>query len=385
MEIFNVILVKISEETKSLTRTKGSSLKTLIENYLLKNPQWPYMIIQDYVLIKEYSSDIINDLTKRFGIDFIAPAKLIDIKSLENDISDYINYYIMKFKAERRRLQSFFINQQIKSRPEVLEKIREILIRKNLAWSEKYPDLVINIMELDRNILVFSEIIKCPGGYPRGIGGKVVCLMSGGPDSTLAAWLTARNGAQIIGIYLDFGVEELRGKARLRTIKAARRLFKDWEIPGKLYIVPFSDIVRKIAKNCKPRNFFVLLKRYMIRVAELICEKEGAEAIVTGEIIGEHASQTAWNLNIISLAAEKYPIIRPVISMDKNEILHKIREIDMELYDIVATSIEACVLFERITPTTRAKIQEIERDEELINITAEDLRHVINEAAIITM
>jgi len=381
----NGILIKLSSEVISETGKARKLIENFIKNRIFSIcGKYEISFSEDKILIKGYSEKCLEKLRMTLGVSEIAPGIII---SNENDIKlveDYLENVITSMQKKRRPIERFVIKTKSSMLNDIIARIRSLMLSKGLREVSEESDLDIYIETINGNVIVYVEKLEAPEGFPPNIGPKAVCLMSGGPDSTLATLLVARLGCKIIGIYFDFGVEELREQARLRVLKVVRRLSRDWGLEIKLYVVPFSETVSRIASNCKPYNFFVLLKRFMLRTAEIVASKEKAQMIVTGEIIGEHASQTLHNLRIISSAISEYPIVRPVANFDKETVFKKLIKMDKELYNITASSIEPCRLFLEIKPTTKAKMREILGDEERIGFASEDLGKILEECIVIT-
>jgi len=194
---------------------------------------------------------------------------------------------------------------------------------------------------------------------------KVVCLVSGGIDSPVAAWLMIKKGCLPVFVYFDnspFTDETTQERA----LEAIKKLGQHISNNGtKVHILPHGSDLADILRNC-PRNLTcVLCRRMMYRVAEKIALKEGADSIVTGEIIGEHASQTLKNLRVESQAISKVSVSRPLIGMNKTEvesIARKIGTLD------ASTKPASCCTGPPPKPRTRARLEEITKAEEHLNI-----------------
>lgn len=197
------------------------------------------------------------------------------------------------------------------------------------------------------------------------VQGKVVCLVSGGIDSPVAAWLMIKKSCAPVFVYFDnspFTDETTQEKA-MEATRRLRQLTPEGNI--KLYVVPHGADLADFLRNC-PRNLTcVLCRRMMYRLAEKIALKEGAETIVTGEIIGEHASQTLTNLRVISEVVSEVSVLRPLIGMNKTEVEAKAREIGT--FD-TSTKPASCCTGPPPKPRTRARFDEIRRAEEKLKI-----------------
>lgn len=195
--------------------------------------------------------------------------------------------------------------------------------------------------------------------------GKVVCLVSGGIDSPVAAWLAMKKSCVPVFVYFDnspFADETTRQRA-LEAIKKLRQ--KDSEKTARLYIVPHGDDLADILRNCPRELTCVLCRRMMYRVAEKIALEEGAEALVTGEIIGEHASQTLRNLRVESEALTTLTVLRPLAGMNKIEVESLARKIGT--FD-ASTKPASCCSGPPPKPRTRARFEEVLEAERSLKI-----------------
>lgn len=196
---------------------------------------------------------------------------------------------------------------------------------------------------------------------------KVVCLISGGIDSPVAAWMAMRKGCVPIFVFFDnypFADETTKQRAieaveKLSAIARGNRF--------KVYVVPHGDNLTDILKNCPRSLTCVLCRRMMYRLAEKIALLEDADAIVTGEIIGEHASQTLINLRVENQAISNVTILRPLLGMNKQEVENLARKIGT--FD-ASTKPASCCTGPPQKPRTRAKLEEIQKAEEHLNIEA---------------
>jgi thiamine biosynthesis protein ThiI len=211
--------------------------------------------------------------------------------------------------------------------------------------------------------------------------GKVVCLVSGGLDSPVAAWLVMKKGCAPIFVFYDNYpfTDETTKKRALDAIKRLSEYAP--ERPVKVYLVPHGEDLADILRNC-PRNLTcVLCRRMMYRVAEKVASIEGAEAIVTGEIIGEHASQTLRNLRVENEALKEFSVLRPLIGMDKLEVERLARE--MGTFEISARPALCCSAPPK-RPRTKARLEEIIRAER--NLAVEDMiKRDLEDAEVVTL
>jgi len=195
--------------------------------------------------------------------------------------------------------------------------------------------------------------------------GKAICLLSGGIDSPVAAWLTMKKGCTPVFVYFDNSpfTDETTQQRAVEAIKKLKK--RSSEKTFKLYVVPHGEDLADILRNC-PRNLTCLLcRRMMYRVAEKIALKENADAIVTGEIIGEHASQTLRNLHVENLVISDVTVLRPLIGMNKTEVESTARKIGT--FDD-STKPASCCTGPPPKPRTRARLEEVLEAERKLKI-----------------
>lgn len=248
---------------------------------------------------------------------------------------------------------------------EVGRQILENLKHHDIHVDLTNPQTKLEIEVWDREAYVYTETLPGPGGFPVGSQGKVVCLLSGGIDSPVACWLTMKRGCPMVPIYLDNSplTDETTTAKALET---ARKLF-EWSIgfSTRIYVVPHGENLETIMKHAPKRFTCLLCKRIMYRIAERIADIEKAEGIVTGEAIGEQASQTITNLRVLDNAAEKYPIHRPLLGFDKVETEGLARKIGT--FNISTRKAKGCCAAPS-QPATRARLQMVKEAEEKLDI-----------------
>jgi thiamine biosynthesis protein ThiI len=210
----------------------------------------------------------------------------------------------------------------------------------------------------------WCESLKESADKIKNSQGVVVCLVSGGIDSPVATWLMIRNGLMPICVYFD-NAPYTDETTKQRALSAVKKLRQYVSGSIKLYIVPHGSNLTKILERC-PRNLTcVLCKRTMYRISEKIALKEGAETIVSGEIIGEHASQTLRNLNVETEALSNVTILRPLAGMNKTEVESLARKIGT--FDISARPASCCTCPPK-QPRTRATFTEVAAAEKKLDI-----------------
>ncbi len=238
----------------------------------------------------------------------------------------------------------------------------------------RHPDLTIHVETLIKDAYYFLQREEGPGGLPVGTSGKVACLLSGGIDSPVAPFRLMKRGCT--AIFIHFHGRPYVSRASEEKVRELAELLTRYQFQSRLYLVPFGDIQRQIVLGAPSAFRVVLYRRMMIRIAEELARRERCWSLVTGDSLGQVASQTAENLSVVEEAAG-LPILRPLIGMDKVEITEQARRIGT-----FATSIEpdedCCRLFVPPHPSTKTDIdhiRKIERGFDLIALVKQGLDH----------
>ncbi len=230
----------------------------------------------------------------------------------------------------------------------------------------KQPDLTLYIELLTHEAHLAARKITGPGGMPVGTSGKVACLLSGGIDSPVASYRMIKRGCK--AVFVHFSGRPLVSRASEEKVQELVQLLTAYQYHSQLYIVPFGEIQREIVAYAPAPFRVVLYRRIMVRIAEELARRENCWALVTGDSLGQVASQTAENLSVVEDAAE-LPILRPLIGMDKNEITEQAQRLGS-----FTTSIEpdqdCCKLFVPLHPSTRTTVADIHRIERGLEISA---------------
>ena len=240
--------------------------------------------------------------------------------------------------------------------------------------SLKHPDLTIYIELLSKDVFCSVEKIDGPGGMPVGVSGKLACLISGGIDSPVAAYRMIKRGC--LASFIHFSGRPLVSRASEDKVRDLVQILTMYQYAARLYVIPFGEIQREIILNAPAPFRIVLYRRMMIRIAQELARQEQCWALVTGDSLGQVASQTPQNLCAIEEAAE-LPILRPLIGMDKREIIDEARRLGT--YE---TSIEpdqdCCKLFVPPHPSTKTRIDDVRKIERMLDISALVKRGVEN-------
>lgn len=226
------------------------------------------------------------------------------------------------------------------------------------------PELTIFIEILLKDACFYTEKIQGPGGLPVGTGGRVVCLLSGGIDSPVAAHRMMKRGCSVI--FVHFHSYPYQSKTSQEKVEDITEVLGQYQNSSRLYLIPFGDVQQEIVLNAPAKYRIVLYRRLMLRIAHEIARKEGALALVTGDSLGQVSSQTLENMSTIENAVN-LPVFRPLIGMDKLEIIDQAKSIGT--YDIsIIPDQDCCQLFIPKNPAIRTGITEIENVEQSLDI-----------------
>lgn len=305
-------------------------------------------------------AEVVERVGKIFGIAALCRACVCE-KNF-GDISDKAVEYLGEilegastFKVNAKRSDKAF---PMKS-PEICAELGGILLEKfpNLAVDVKNPQVTVTVEVRDTNAYVHAENIKGAGGLPVGSSGKALLLLSGGIDSPVAGWMMAKRGVHIAAIHY-ISPPYTSDRALLKVETLCEKL-TDYCGGIAFFCVPFTEIQEAIKDNCPEEYFTIIMRRLMMEIAQRIAENENCLALITGESVGQVASQTMAAMACTD-AVCRIPVFRPCVGMDKTEIIEIARKIDT-----FETSIEpyedCCTVFTPRHPKVRPRLEDIER------------------------
>jgi thiamine biosynthesis protein ThiI len=248
---------------------------------------------------------------------------------------------------------------------------REIGSRINLATGIPVDltnaTLTVGVEIGTESAYVYSETRPAPGGLPAGISGRGLLLLSGGIDSPVAGWLAAKRGLTLDGLYFH-SPPFVGEKSKDKVVTLAREL-RRWQAVRTLYVAPFTETQKRLREAGPAELAVVLYRRMMMRVADLLADRIHASCLVTGENLGQVASQTVPNMTVIEQAA-RHLVLRPLVTYDKVETTNLARRIGT--YDISALPYEdCCSLFVPAHPATAARLVDAERAEQRLDLVQE--------------
>ena len=319
-----------------------------------------------YIPILDDAEAVIERVRKVFGIVSVSVASVAEL-----DL-DAICYPALKqlknitgggsFKVETQRPNKNF---PLKS-PQVSREAGGYLLEKTENWSVDVhnPDVVVNIEVRSEGAYVYTEKIPCLGGLPVGTTGRGLLLLSGGIDSPVAGWMGMKRGLEIVGLHFhSFPFTSERSKEKV--IDLARKI-STYGGPVKLYINHFTEIQKAIRKHCPEQFYVTIMRRMMFRIADSICRQAQAKAILTGESLGQVASQTLESMAVIN-EVTKIPVLRPLITFDKLEIIEYAKKIDTYELSILPYE-DCCTLFVPKHPAIRPKLGPVQAAEQALDI-----------------
>lgn len=228
------------------------------------------------------------------------------------------------------------------------------------------PDLTVHVEIRERAAYVHAPAVPGAGGLPVGMGGHAVSLLSGGLDSPVASWMMARRGVELEMVH--FVSPPYTSQQALDKVLDLARLLTAWCGRMIVHVVPFTKIQEEIRRNCPEAYFTLIMRRCMMRIAEQIARKAGAKALITGESLGQVASQTMAALASTDAVAGM-PVLRPLIGMDKVEIVHLAQKIGTYETSILPYE-DCCTVFTPRHPVTRPALAEVEKAEAALDVEA---------------
>jgi thiamine biosynthesis protein ThiI len=233
------------------------------------------------------------------------------------------------------------------------------------------PGLIVRIELLSTEAYYSLDRVQGPGGLPSGTSGHVLSLLSGGIDSPVAAYRLMKRGCRVR--FVHFHSYPLLSHASIDKVRELARLLTTYQLTSRLYLVAFGDIQRQVVLSAPPPLRVVLYRRLMMRIAEGLAQLCRARALVTGEAVGQVASQTVENLAVINAVAT-LPVLRPLIGSDKDEISNEARQLGSYPVSIIPDE-DCCQLFTPRNPATRARLDQVEQAEAALPLDA-----MVNEA-----
>lgn len=317
--------------------------------------------------------ELMGALSRVFGIVWICPCVLTEIKDFEEtagEIVDYIGEAFsdrhVTFKVKARRPNKKYPIHTMDLNAMIGEKILEAY--PEMRVDVHHPDFELNV-EIREQINFYARMIPGPGGMPVGTNGKAMLLLSGGIDSPVAGWMIAKRGVSLEATYFH-APPYTSERAKQKVIDLAGQVAK-YAGPIRLHIVNFTDIQLHIYEQCPHDELTIIMRRYMMKIAEHFAVESGCMGLVTGESIGQVASQTMQSL-LCTDAVCQLPVYRPLIGFDKQDIVSVSEKIDTYETSILPYE-DCCTIFVAKHPVTKPRLDIIERSEAKLGEKMEEL------------
>ncbi|MBR3469607.1 MAG: tRNA 4-thiouridine(8) synthase ThiI [Lachnospiraceae bacterium] len=317
--------------------------------------------------------EVVTCLKQVFGISGICPVVYAEDAGFEELTKDVLSYvdkvYPDKnktFKVNARRANKNYPKESMEINADLGEAILNAFPEMTVDVHE--PDILLSV-EIREKIYIYSEIIPGPGGMPVGTGGKAMLLLSGGIDSPVAGYMIAKRGVKIDAVYFH-APPYTSERAKQKVVDLARIVAK-YTGPIYLHVVNFTDVQLHIYETCPHEELTIIMKRYMMRLAEKLALDTECLGLITGESIGQVASQTMASMAVINEVCE-LPVYRPLIGFDKQDIVDVAEKIGT--YETSIQPFEdCCTIFVAKHPVTKPNPKYIRRHEEKLGEKMEEL------------
>ena len=314
--------------------------------------------------LSDYEFDEVVEVLKRvFGIVGICPVVVTEdegFEKLAEVVTDYLekeyDSHTQTFKVDSRRARKNYPKNSMELNADLGEKILDAFPEMKVDVHK--PEMVLNV-EIREKIYIYSRIIPGAGGMPVGTNGKAMLLLSGGIDSPVAGYMIAKRGVKIDAVY--FHAPPYTSERAKQKVVDLASIVARYSGPINLHVVNFTDIQLYIYEKCPHEELTIIMRRYMMRIAEHFAKETGSLGLITGESIGQVASQTMQSLAATNEVCTM-PVYRPLIGFDKQEIVDVSLKIDAYETSILPYE-DCCTIFVAKHPVTKPNINIIKRSE----------------------
>jgi tRNA uracil 4-sulfurtransferase len=362
-----LVLVKYAPEIflKGLNRNKfEKQLKNNIKKVL---ECIEYEFVEDqgrWFIHSEEPEEIVDKVIKVFGIAEVCIVTEIEATMEEirtQALEEIKGSNVQNFKVETNRAnKSFPINSM-----DVCKDVGSYILNNipDLKVKVTKPEFTVNV-EIRERAYVYSKRIKAVGGLPYGMNGSTMLMLSGGIDSPVAGYMMARRGVELSCVYYhSHPYTSERAKEKVKQLAA---ILSNYTGSTKLYVVPFTDIQMSIIDKCREDELTIIMRRFMMRIACKLADKLNISSVTTGESIGQVASQTMEGLVVSTDLADR-PVFRPLIAMDKVDIMDVSRKIGTYETSILPYE-DCCTIFVPKHPKTKPVLEKMKKAEEVLDI-----------------
>ena len=346
---------------------RGFFLRTLMKNIRQVLPEFVKAEVTDTrVLVTNFidSKPIVDQLKKVFGLTWIRICESINFQKPE-DILNYLSAVKINgtFKVVVNRADKNF---PIKS-PVFAPQCGDIILKNNsqAKVDVQNPNTVVQV-EIRHNGIAYisTGVERGLGGLPVGVSGRAICLISGGIDSPVAAFLAMKRGLAVD--FVHFTTPPYTSELALQKVVSLCKQVNSFGNTGNLYIVPFTEIGSEIQKHCHNEFTITLMRRFMIALSEKIGVEHKADCIITGENLAQVASQTIQGITSNNFVVQQLPILRPLICFDKDEIINIAKQIETFQISILPYE-DCCTVFVPSHPTIKPSLQVVLAEEQKLN------------------
>lgn len=372
-----IILIKLGEIVLKGLNRKGfeSALQKNISRRLKRAGKFDLREAQSTIYVtpregEEADIDTACDIISRvFGIATFTRACEVekDLSAIMSAAESYLGRELSEactFKVECKRSDKRF---PLKS-PEICAQVGGFLLSKfhNLTVNVENPDFTVYVEVRDFAAYVHGTAARGAGGIPVGTGGKACILISGGIDSPAAAWMMAKRGVELTAVHFA-SPPYTSERAEQKAADLLRRVGR-YAGDMTMFTVPFAKIQEEIRAKCPQDIYTIIMRRFMMKAAQMIAQKEGCSALITGESLGQVASQTIQAIACTNEAAS-IPVLRPLIGMDKIDIINIANKIDTYELSILPYE-DCCTIFTPKHPRTRPVLKNVLKAEEALDSAA---------------
>lgn len=391
--MFKAFLVKYAEiGVKGKNRYIFEDALIRQMRFVLKEVEGNFTVTKEqgriYVQTEGYFDydEALEALKRVFGIAYICPVVIredLGLEQMGKDVVEYVDHVYpdknKTFKMHVRRARKTYPGTSMELNAELGGKILDAY--PEMKVDVHNPEILITV-EIREKIYIYSESIPGPGGMPIGTNGKAMLLLSGGIDSPVAGYMIAKRGVKLEAVY--FHAPPYTSERAKQKVVDLAKLVARYSGPINLHVVNFTDIQLYIYEQCPHEELTIIMRRYMMKIAEAIGKETGCLGLITGESIGQVASQTVHSLAATNEVCTM-PVFRPVIGFDKQEIVDISLKIDTYETSILPYE-DCCTIFVAKHPVTKPSIKVIKKSEEKLQEKIDEMMETaIRTAEVITV
>ncbi len=329
-------------------------------------------------------NEVVNRLSTVFGIAALTPALIVekDFQDIAKNCIEYVRpdlEAVRTFKVTAKRADKTFPMNT----PEICRELGGVLLDAfpHLSVDVKNPQVTVTVEVREFAAYVHVDQLQGAGGMPVGTGGRATLLLSGGIDSPVAGYMMAKRGIEVSAVHFA-SPPYTSDRAKQKVITLGEKILP-YTGRIRLFVVHFTELQELIRDKCPEDYFTIMMRRVMMRIAEQIALSEGAGGLITGESVGQVASQTLQALACTDMVT-KIPVLRPLIGMDKEEIVKISRKIDTFETSVLPYE-DCCTVFTPKHPKTKPYMDVVERMEQDMNIPQDLIQKAIDTAELITL